>query len=334
MGSPGGTLDASAYPAAVSLLERRGRRARIRYEHVAGWVDSALLFPSLKQAQAKQAPRQQQLGLLGLLSTGNPQRAQEEPAGGRWSCARPVRLVSESEASQGEKGTARFVVGSIPAGVHFAMRQGEGVLRPLVGGYVVAPQAGAKLSVPARDIATAECVEGPASASASASASSASPEEPATDAIDALDDAAEAASAAADDSGVGLFGSSGEEAGLGLGFHPTAPGATPRPGAGVRLGTPTVSGRLPPEVISRIVRQSYRRFQRCYEQHAQSLVGSLSVRFTIDRSGAVSNAARAGGDFQNPELQKCILEGFGGLSFPQPEGGVVVVTYPVLFNKK
>jgi hypothetical protein len=28
----------------------------------------------------------------------------------------------------------------------------------------------------------------------------------------------------------------------------------------------------------------------------------------------------------------CVVRGFGNLSFPQPEGGIVTVVYPLIFN--
>ena len=28
----------------------------------------------------------------------------------------------------------------------------------------------------------------------------------------------------------------------------------------------------------------------------------------------------------------CVVRGFGNLSFPQPEGGIVTVVYPIIFN--
>ncbi len=52
------------------------------------------------------------------------------------------------------------------------------------------------------------------------------------------------------------------------------------------------SGRLPPEVIQRIVRQNFGRFRLCYEnglRNNPNLQGRVSVRFVIGRDGAVSN---------------------------------------------
>jgi hypothetical protein len=105
----------------------------------------------------------------------------------------------------------------------------------------------------------------------------------------------------------------------------------PRP----RIGIPTVSGRLPPEVIQRIVRQNYGRFRFCYEQGLASnpnLEGRVSVRFAIGRDGAVSFAANAGSDMPNSGVVSCVVQSYYGLSFPSPEGGIVTVVYPIMFT--
>jgi hypothetical protein len=67
----------------------------------------------------------------------------------------------------------------------------------------------------------------------------------------------------------------------------------------VRMGATQVSGRLPPEVIQRIVRQNYRRFRMCYEEGLSrnpNLDGRVSVRFIIGRDGSVSNVSNGGSD--------------------------------------
>jgi pSer/pThr/pTyr-binding forkhead associated (FHA) protein len=102
-----------------------------------------------------------------------------------------------------------------------------------------------------------------------------------------------------------------------------------------RTGTPTVSGRIPPEVIQRIVRQNHGRFRMCYEQGLASnpnLQGRVAVRFVIDNNGAVSFAGNGGGDLPSSEVNSCVVRAFYGLSFPAPEGGVVKVTYPIMFS--
>lgn len=113
------------------------------------------------------------------------------------------------------------------------------------------------------------------------------------------------------------------------GVHkPTGPGV-------VRMAAATVSGRLPPEVIQRVVRQNFGRFKACYEsglRNNPSLGGRVGVRFVIGRDGAVSNVANGGSDLPDANVVSCVTHAFYGLSFPQPENGIVTVTYPIVFS--
>ena len=54
--------------------------------------------------------------------------------------------------------------------------------------------------------------------------------------------------------------------------------------------------------------------------------------FVIGRDGAVSSVENAGSDLADPAVASCVTRAFYSLSFPQPEGGVVLVTYPILFS--
>lgn len=100
-------------------------------------------------------------------------------------------------------------------------------------------------------------------------------------------------------------------------------------------GNSEVHGRIPAEVIQRIVRQNFGRFRLCYENGMRGnpgLAGRVSVKFVIDRGGAVSMTADGGSDLPDPAVVQCVVRGFANLSFPQPEGGMVTVVYPIMFN--
>jgi len=102
----------------------------------------------------------------------------------------------------------------------------------------------------------------------------------------------------------------------------------------VRMGATSVSGRLPPEVIQRIVRQNFGRFRLCYEKGLRvnpALGGRVEVRFQIQRDGSVS-AISATGTLADASVTACVGAAFRQLSFPQPEGGTVIVSYPILFS--
>jgi hypothetical protein len=103
----------------------------------------------------------------------------------------------------------------------------------------------------------------------------------------------------------------------------------------VTLGSPTVSGRLPPEVIQRIVRYNTGRYRRCYADglaRSSSLHGRITVKFTIGHDGAVASTSNGGSDLGDPAVVKCVVQAFENLSFPQPEGGNVTVQFPLVFT--
>jgi hypothetical protein len=97
-----------------------------------------------------------------------------------------------------------------------------------------------------------------------------------------------------------------------------------------------VQGRLPPEIVQRVVRQNEGRFRACYQGGLRTnpaLAGRITVRFAIDRTGAVPVASDDGGsDLDDGEVRRCVISAFRQLSFPAPEGGVVMVVYPIAFS--
>jgi hypothetical protein len=103
----------------------------------------------------------------------------------------------------------------------------------------------------------------------------------------------------------------------------------------VRQGTPTVIGRLPAEVIQRIIRQHFPRFRACYENGLRSnpnLAGTVVTKFVIDRAGNVTTSARdASTTITDATVVSCVTRIYSDLSFPIPEGGIVVVTSPLTF---
>jgi FHA domain len=140
--------------------------------------------------------------------------------------------------------------------------------------------------------------------------------------------------------GLGSIGTIGHGAGTGSGQgfgsgHGRLGGSHRTKPPQVRMGATSVSGRLPPEVIQRIVRQNFGRFRLCYEnglRNNPNLQGRVGVRFVIGRDGAVSNVGNGGSDLPDGGVVSCVVRAFYGLSFPQPEGGIVTVVYPIMFS--
>jgi outer membrane biosynthesis protein TonB len=133
--------------------------------------------------------------------------------------------------------------------------------------------------------------------------------------------------------GFGVIGVIGHDGGPGVGT-----GARMRSDAGVplRLLSPsaTKNGRLPPEIIQRIVRHHYGAFRTCYEKSlvtSPSLAGRVVVSFTIRTDGTVANAKDAGSRIIQKDVVSCVVDAFAKLVYPQPEGGEVKVVYPIVF---
>ncbi len=104
----------------------------------------------------------------------------------------------------------------------------------------------------------------------------------------------------------------------------------------LRVGRMEVSGRLPREVVHRTLRNNYGRVEMCYEKglaRNPNLEGRVTVRFIIGNDGKVSNVSNGGSDLPDAEVVTCVMHAYSRVSFPQPEGGVVTVVYPISFTR-
>jgi TonB family protein len=99
-----------------------------------------------------------------------------------------------------------------------------------------------------------------------------------------------------------------------------------------------VSGRLVPEVVVRIIHLNRGRFRFCYQnalRRSPNVSGRIAIHFVISRSGEVTHTSvENGSTIDDADFRACLVDAFGKLSFPQPEGGEVGVTYPMLFTPK
>lgn len=94
-----------------------------------------------------------------------------------------------------------------------------------------------------------------------------------------------------------------------------------------------MSGRLPPEIIRKIVRNHHGYIRKCYGARARAPAGLAG------EGGSSSPIARDGlerrGDGQSaPDCKAahCIRDVFKTLRFPKPEGGEVTVQYPIVLG--
>jgi hypothetical protein len=98
---------------------------------------------------------------------------------------------------------------------------------------------------------------------------------------------------------------------------------------------PESTGKLPPEVIQRVVRASYGTFRKCYEEgltRNENLGGRVGVRFVIERDGSVSRAVADCPTLPDPAVIDCVVKAFGALRFPKPSGGFITVIYPIMYT--
>ena len=95
--------------------------------------------------------------------------------------------------------------------------------------------------------------------------------------------------------GHGASVSGGNTTGQGFGGGSGRLGGSHQAGAPrVRMGATQVSGRLPPEIIQRVVRQNFGRMRFCYEQglvRKPELAGRVAVRFLIGSDGRVQSSS-------------------------------------------
>lgn len=133
------------------------------------------------------------------------------------------------------------------------------------------------------------------------------------------------------DGGVG-FGSIGLlDGGFGLGSGRLGR----RDGGGsTALGAAQVTGNLDKDIIRRYIRRSINQIRYCYEKELAKdpkLSTKVSPRFVIGTTGSVTSVSLAVAS-PNAALNACVTRVVKQLRFPAPKGGVVVVTYPFVFQ--
>lgn len=144
-------------------------------------------------------------------------------------------------------------------------------------------------------------------------------------------------------------GSGGGGNGLGLGGLGTRGGGRGAGGSGsldlggrgkdstrVIPGRTTVVGGLDKDVIMKVIKRHQNEIKFCYEQELQkipTLSGKVAVGWTIDPTGAVSEANVSESSIGNANVEGCILQRIRRWKFPEPQGGGIVnVTFPWIFK--
>ena len=83
------------------------------------------------------------------------------------------------------------------------------------------------------------------------------------------------------------------------------------------------------------MRKHLRDIQYCYEKNLllnSKLAGKLIMEWTITIAGSVSVVKTKSNTMQSPAVAMCVSAKIKGWKFPRPKGGIVVVSYPFIFN--
>lgn len=136
--------------------------------------------------------------------------------------------------------------------------------------------------------------------------------------------------------GLGTRGGGGRGSGGGGEFGMNLGAAHARSETRVVPGKTTVSGSCERAVVGKAVARHASEVRYCYEvelNRQPSLAGKVSVSFTIDPAGAVSDATVLQSTLSSPGVEQCILARVRRWKFPEPKGGgVCVINYPWVFK--
>ena len=89
------------------------------------------------------------------------------------------------------------------------------------------------------------------------------------------------------------------------------------------------------EAVRKVVDAHMGAIQRCYEGaliRNPSISGKVTFEWTIGTDGGVKSTKTKISTLPSNDVVECIRESLVTWRFPQPKGGVVVVSYPFLFN--
>ena len=92
------------------------------------------------------------------------------------------------------------------------------------------------------------------------------------------------------------------------------------------------SGHLAPEKIRDVMRREQASVSGCFEMGLErhpAFQGKVTLLFAIEPDGRVSNTSVVQSDLADCGVMQCLRAHFAGLTFPAPEGGAVLVQYPI-----
>lgn len=97
----------------------------------------------------------------------------------------------------------------------------------------------------------------------------------------------------------------------------------------------SVQGSIDREAVAKVVNAHLQEVRGCYERallREPSLAGKVVLEWTISLSGNVVTTRTKSSTLKNSAVEACILQSLKMWQFPPAKGGVVIVSYPFLFN--
>lgn len=134
--------------------------------------------------------------------------------------------------------------------------------------------------------------------------------------------------------GIGLGGIGTIGRGSGPGGYGAGVGSKRSEGGTVVPGTPMIQGSLDREVIRRVLAQHRASVRYCYDRalvEQPALAGKIVVKLAIDRGGHVANVALVESTVGDEGVEACVVSKHRHIRFPEPTGGTVMVTIPLVF---
>ncbi len=96
-----------------------------------------------------------------------------------------------------------------------------------------------------------------------------------------------------------------------------------------------VQGNIDREAVAKTVNSHLQEVRGCYERALlkdPGLAGKVVLEWTISTAGRVVTAKTKTSSLRNSAVEGCILQNLKTWQFPAARGGVVIVSYPFLFN--
>ncbi len=97
----------------------------------------------------------------------------------------------------------------------------------------------------------------------------------------------------------------------------------------------SAQGSIDREAVAKVVNSHLQEVRACYERallKEPGLAGKVVLEWTVSTAGKVVTAKTKTSSLRNSGVEGCILSSLKGWTFPPARGGVVIVSYPFLFN--